>query len=346
MSAGEYDALAIQRLTRRFGSHTAVDTVDLNLPAGQFMALLGPSGCGKTTLLRLIAGFEQVDAGFIMIGGRTVVSVCGAGMPPEQRRVGMVFQDYALFPHLTVAQNIAYGLPRGGGRDERVNELLNLVGLTEAGRRMPHELSGGQQQRVALARALAPRPALILLDEPFSNLDAGLRQAIRADVRAILRREGATALFVTHDQEEALSMADRVAVMIGGRIVQTAAPRVLYEQPVNRDVAEFVGAANFLSGEADGDSVLCALGRLPLRSPLSGPVVVLIRPEALIPHEDRQAQHYVGERSYFGADVRAEIQLNDGSRLHARFAPWHDLPAGTPVSLRVRGPVTAFPRTG
>jgi iron(III) transport system ATP-binding protein len=344
MSARETAALSIQRLTRRFGGHTAVDNVDLLLPRGQFMALLGPSGCGKTTLLRLIAGFEQVDAGFIMIGGRTVVSVCGAGMPPEERRVGMVFQDYALFPHLSVAQNVAYGLPRGGGREERVNELLQLVGLADQGRKMPHELSGGQQQRVALARALAPRPALILLDEPFSNLDAGLRQAVRAEVRAILRREGATALFVTHDQEEALSMADEVAVMIGGSIVQTAPPRILYEQPVSRDVAAFVGAANFLAGEAAGDSVLCALGRLPLRAPQEGPVTVLIRPEAVVPQHDDQSAHVVGERAYFGADVRAEVRLADGTLLHARFTPWQDLPAGTPVTLRVRGPVTAFPR--
>lgn len=335
-------ALTIQRLSRRYGSLVAVNDVSLELEAGKFMALLGPSGCGKTTLLRLIAGFEQPDSGVIMIGGRTVVGPCGAGIPPEQRRVGMVFQDYALFPHLNVAQNVAYGLPRNPERDARVHELLTLVGLADAGRRMPHELSGGQQQRVALARALAPRPALILLDEPFSNLDAGLRLTVRNEVRQILRREGATALFVTHDQEEALSIADLVGVMISGRIVQVAPPRELYERPATRAVAAFVGAANFVSAEAHGLVAQSVLGPLPLLTPHHGPVQVLIRPEAIELIIDDQSPHQIIERNYFGADVRCEIRLSDGSIISARLAPWHDAPPGARVQIKTRGPLVAF----
>jgi len=338
----ETSALSIQQLTRRYGSLKAVDEVNLDLAAGKFMALLGPSGCGKTTLLRLIAGFEQPNSGIIMIGGRTVVGPCGAGIPPEQRRVGMVFQDYALFPHLNVAQNVAYGLPRGPEREGRVQELLALVGLADAGRRMPHELSGGQQQRVALARALAPRPALILLDEPLSNLDAGLRLTVRNEVRQILRREGATALFVTHDQEEALSIADLVGVMINGRIVQLAPPRELYERPATRAVATFVGAANFIPAEAHGEVAQSVLGPLPLLTSHSGPVSVMIRPESVSLTPDEDAPHYIIERNYFGADVRFDIRLSDGTILTARLYSWYDLPIGTHVQVTVRGPLVAF----
>ncbi|MGB9739958.1 ABC transporter ATP-binding protein [Chloroflexus sp.] len=338
----ETTALSIQRLTRRYGLLTAVKEVDLELAAGQFMALLGPSGCGKTTLLRLIAGFEQPNHGVIMIGGRTVVGPCGASVPPEQRRIGMVFQDYALFPHLSVAQNVAYGLPRGPDRVKRVEELLALVGLADTGRRMPHELSGGQQQRVALARALAPRPTLILLDEPFSNLDAGLRQTVRNEVRQILRREGATALFVTHDQEEALSIADIVGVMIDGQIVQVAPPRELYERPASRAVATFVGAANFVPAIAQGMVAQSALGPLPLVQSHFGPVNVMIRPEMITLTLDEESPHRVVERNFFGADVRYEIVLSDGTLINARLAPWHDLPIGARVAVSVRGPLVAF----
>ncbi|WP_298817669.1 ABC transporter ATP-binding protein [Chloroflexus sp.] len=335
-------ALTIQRLSRRYGSLIAVRDVNLELEAGKFMALLGPSGCGKTTLLRLIAGFEQPDNGVIMIGGRTVVGPCGAGIPPEQRRVGMVFQDYALFPHLSVAQNVAYGLPRSPDREARVQELLTLVGLADAGRRMPHELSGGQQQRVALARALAPRPALILLDEPFSNLDAGLRLAVRNEVRQILRREGATALFVTHDQEEALSIADLVGVMIGGQIVQVAPPRELYERPATRAVAAFVGETNFVPAEAHGSVAQSPLGPLPLLTPHHGPVQVMIRPEAIELTVDEDSPHQIVERNYFGANVRCDVRLSDGSLISARLAPWHDVPPGSRVRVSARGPLVAF----
>ncbi len=335
-------ALDIQGLTRRYGPLTAVDSVDLTVAAGQFLALLGPSGCGKTTLLRLVAGFEQPDAGLISIGGRAVVSPCGVGLPPEERSIGMVFQDYALFPHLSVEQNVAYGLGRATGRAARVAELLALVGLEGLGRRMPHALSGGQQQRVALARALAPRPALLLLDEPFSNLDAGLRQAVRADVRRILRHEQVTAIFVTHDQEEALSLADVVAVMLKGRIAQVARPRELYERPLSRDVGAFVGAANFLPAEADGFIASCALGRLTLARPARGAVEVLVRPELIALTPDPRAPHQVTERSYYGADQLVELRLAGGARARARVPAWHDFAPGDRVATAVHGPVVAF----
>ncbi len=335
-------ALTIQGLTRRYGQLVAVNAVDLCVAPGQLLALLGPSGCGKTTLLRLIAGFEQPDAGIITIGELAVVSPCGAGLPPEQRGVGMVFQDYALFPHLNVEQNVAYGLGRGPGRAARVAELLSLVGLEGLGQRMPHELSGGQQQRVALARALAPRPSLLLLDEPFSNLDAGLRQAVRAEVRRILRHEGVTAIFVTHDQEEALSLADVVAVMLNGRVAQVACPRDLYERPVSREVGAFVGAANFLPAEANGAVAHCPLGQLNLARPARGPVEVLVRPEFIALTPDPASPHEVAERSYYGADQMVEVRLAGGARAHARVPAWHDFAPGDRVATEVRVPVVAF----
>lgn len=237
-------AIRCQHLSKKFGQIHAVDNVNLTLGEGRFLALLGPSGCGKTTTLRLIAGFEPPDAGEIEIGGR-LVNAPGLHMPPEQRSVGMVFQEYALFPHLNVADNVAYGIAKGVDKQKRVHEVLSMVGLAEVKTRMPYELSGGQQQRVALARALAPRPTLILLDEPFSNLDASLRSQVRAEVRQILRQALATAIFVTHDQEEAFSLADEVAVMIEGQIVQTDKPQKLYRRPVNKQVAAFLGNVNF-----------------------------------------------------------------------------------------------------
>ena len=244
--------LTLTRVSKRFGPDRppAVDGLSLALERGQILALLGPSGCGKTTTLRLIAGFEAPDAGQIAIGGRVVADADGTALAPEARGVGVVFQDYALFPHLSVEGNVAFGLDRlpRGDQQRRVHEVLELVGLTDFRGRYPHELSGGQQQRVAVARALAPAPAVLLLDEPFSNLDADLRTQMRDEVEKILRGTGTTAVFVTHDQEEAFTIADQVGVLNRGRLEQLASPETIYHRPATPFVAEFVGAADFLPG--------------------------------------------------------------------------------------------------
>jgi ABC-type Fe3+/spermidine/putrescine transport system ATPase subunit len=243
------DGLRVNHLRKTFrgGAVVACDDVDLQIEAGELLVLLGPSGCGKTTALRLICGFERPDQGVIEINGRRVADSV-TSVPPERRRVGMVFQDFALFPHLNVRDNVAYGIRRDPDRHVRVSELLDMVGLANAGSLFPHQLSGGMQQRVAVARALAPRPDVILLDEPFSNLDQALRTQLRVEVRDVLRRAQATALFVTHDQEEALTLSDRIAIFDSGRIIQEGAPMAVYEQPVTRFAAGFLGEANFLQG--------------------------------------------------------------------------------------------------
>ncbi len=333
-------AIACTDLTRRFGALCAVDSVSLQVGRGEFIALLGPSGCGKTTLLRLLAGFEAPDHGQIVIDG-TVVARPGASVPPERRRIGMVFQEHALFPHLDVADNVAYGVPRGVGRAAWVRELLALVGLPECARRMPHQLSGGQQQRVALARALAVRPAAILLDEPFSNLDAGLRAEMRAEVCDILRRAAATACFVTHDQEEALSIADTVAVMRHGRIEQVGTPHEVYTRPASREIARFIGEANLLRGRADGPVAHCALGALPLLVPMHGAVDLMIRPEMIDVHHD-DAGVMIEQISFFGHDQLIRLRLADATTVRARTLPRPDLRPGMRVALRVSDPVMAY----
>ena len=264
-------------------AHPAVDRLSLRLARGETVALLGPSGCGKTTLLRLIAGFEAPDAGTVTVGGRTMSSE-SAFVPPEERRIGFVFQDYALFPHLDVLGNVAFGLAGRSPteRRARARQVLDLVGLTVFARRYPGQLSGGQQQRVALARALAPEPDLILLDEPFSNLDAALRAGTREEVRRILERSGATTLLVTHDQEEAMTFADRLAVMRAGRLEQEGAPEETYLAPRTAFVAGFLGRTNLLRGHAVGATVRTRLGELPRSREARGPVLVSLRPEDLV----------------------------------------------------------------
>nr|MBI2323123.1 ABC transporter ATP-binding protein [Chloroflexota bacterium] len=328
-------------LSKRFDNLCAVDQVDLALARGGFLALLGPSGCGKTTLLRLLAGFEPPDGGTIEVDGK-VVAGPGVAVPPERRRVGMVFQDYALFPHLDVQANIRFGLPSGPQRAARVGELLELVGLAGLGGRMPHELSGGQQQRVALARALAPQPAVILLDEPFSNLDATLRARVRAEVRQILLAAGATTIFVTHDQEEGLSLADEVAVMWEGRIVQHASPEEIYHHPANRTVASFVGEANFLAAERRAGNVFCELGHVAASAGPDGAVEVMLRPESIRLVPDGRGDGAVLLREFFGHDQLVTVRLPSGTLLRARLGPEERLRAGLAVRVEVQGAAMVY----
>jgi iron(III) transport system ATP-binding protein len=339
--------LSATGVRKRFGDVVAVDGVDLEVGRRQILALLGPSGCGKTTMLRLIAGLERPDAGTISVDGQVLFGP-GVDVPPERRRISMVFQDYALFPHLDVARNVAYALGRSPERG-RVEEMLELVGLGGEARSPVHELSGGQQQRVALARALASTPRLVLLDEPFSNLDAGLRQRLRNEVRAILRRAGATALFVTHDQEEAMSLADAVAVMRAGRIEQVGTPEEVYGRPASRWVAEFLGDAEILPGRAEDGTVECELGSLPTERGFSGAAEVIVRPESIAlapgPAPGSVSAHraVVVERDYYGHDQLLHLELESGLRLRCRrpgFPAWHP---GDNVRIWIEGPVTVLP---
>lgn len=350
--------LVVHDVHKSFGSHHVLHGIELEVSAGEIVAVLGPSGCGKTTLLRLIAGFEQLDHGSISVDGR-VVSERHQGaqlsLPPERRAVGVVPQEGALFPHLDVAGNVGFGLPRGAASAARVAEVLELVGLAGHQRTRPHELSGGQQQRVALARALAPRPSLVLLDEPFSSLDAALRAQVRDEVFDVLRAAGATAILVTHDQQEALSVADRVAVMMEGRVAQYGEPGELYSAPHTLQVATFVGEAVVQPGMAHGTQVSCALGLLEIHNaaPAAGPVSVVVRPEqveispvgadtSLHPIPAAAVRGTVVGRSYFGHDGLARIDVGGAivaSRTTANELP----PRGCEVDVWVTSPVLVFP---
>jgi iron(III) transport system ATP-binding protein len=306
----------VRGLSKSFGAIEAVRELNLEIERGELMAVLGPSGCGKTTLLRVIAGFEQPDAGCVVVSDE-VVAGPGRTIPPEKRRVGMVFQDYALFPHLSVEGNVAFGLsnrPREE-RDALTQRTLELVGLQHKARTNVHELSGGERQRVALARALAPEPELVLLDEPFSSLDASLRGGLRREVELILRDAEATALLVTHDQEEALSLADRVAVMRDGQIVQVGPPVEVYGEPATRWAAQFVGEVNVLSGVARGGGVETELGVFDLRAPASGSVHVAVRPEQLELRADDNGNAEVVAREFRGHDVLYRLRHEGGKTL-------------------------------
>lgn len=338
-------ALRLTGLSKRFGDLDVVHDLDLVAESGQIVALLGPSGCGKTTILRMIAGLEVADRGTVEIDGR-IMAGPGLHAPPERRCIGMVFQDYALFPHLSVGQNVGFGLSRATRLKGRIDDVLDLVGLQGYGNRMPQELSGGQQQRVALARALAPRPDLLLLDEPFSNLDPELRTSVRRDVHDILVTAGATTILVTHDQEEALSLADSVAVMSDGHIVQHASPQVLYHKPATRMVASFVGTAQFLAGQANGQTVTTELGEHQLAEPIEGTVDVLIRPEMLelgAGFRASDAKATVTGREFHGAYLNATIRLGSGRTLVARTHPFARFMAGDLVDVRIGYPAVAFP---
>ena len=319
-------------VSKRFGGVRAVDDAQLCVEPGEFVALLGPSGCGKTTLLRLIAGFEEPDAGEVEVAGRPVAGA-GTWVPPERRRVGMVFQDYALFPHLTVAENVGFGVPRRE-RAARVDEALTTVGLSGYEPRYPHELSGGQQQRVALARALAPRPELVLLDEPWSNIDPHLRSSMREELAQILRGIGVTVLLVTHDREEAFSLADRIALMRNGTVVQEGTPEQVYLSPATRWAAEFVGAGNFLPGRLENGVVETPVGLFPAHNGNGETAVeVLIRPELLELEPDPAGEGEVVAREFRGHDVFYRVLL-DGVELVSQRPSNEVVPLGSRVRIR------------
>jgi iron(III) transport system ATP-binding protein len=331
--------IAIDRVSKRFGATVAVDGASLTVERGEFVALLGPSGCGKTTLLRLIAGFETPDVGTIEVSGRAVAGA--AHVPPERRGVAMVFQDYALFPHLSVARNVGFGVPRRE-RARRVAEVLELVGLSGLEARFPHELSGGQQQRVALARALAPEPSVVLLDEPWSNIDPLLRGSMRDELATILREAGATVLLVTHDREEAFSVADRIALMRDGRIEQTGTPEDVYYEPASRWSAEFVGASNIVRGRVVDGSVETAIGTLAARGVNGSPVVeVLVRPELLRLVPDPAGMGEVVAREFRGHDVFYRVRLSDGTVVCSQRPSNEEVALGSRVTVEAEaGPVT------
>src|SRR6056297_181627 len=333
--------LTLEQLSHAYGDQPVLKGVDLVLERGRIGCLLGPSGCGKTTVLRCIAGFERPAGGRISAAGREL-SGPGVHVPPERRRIGMVFQDYALMPHLDVAGNVAFGLaaPGGSRRRDRVREMLELVGLPGLEGRYPHELSGGQQQRVALARALAPEPGLLLMDEPFSNLDAGLRERLATEVRDILKSVGTTALIVTHDHQDAFSVADDVGVLTAGRLLQWDTAYNIYHRPADRFVAGFVGQGVWLPGVVRGPDtvetpVATATGRMTEALPAGTEVELLLRPDDVVHDDESAMKARVVSRRFRGPQFLYELSTTDGSRLLSAVPSHHDHAVGEMIGIRI-----------
>lgn len=342
-------ALEITSLSKSFSGIQALKEVSIEVATGEMLAVLGPSGCGKTTLLRSIAGFETADSGQIMLGGKIVFGD-GIDLKPEKRKIGYVAQEGALFPHLTVEQNIAFGLSRKEKGNGRIAEMLELVGMPGYENRMPQELSGGQQQRIALARALAPSPTLVLLDEPFSALDAGLRASLREDVKKALKATGATAVLVTHDQEEAFSMADVIAVMREGKCIQTSDPVSLYKYPADLDVATFVGDATILQAKVCGGYVHCPLGELAAMKCCTREcenASVMIRPEQfIIGDATDNIRGEVVRTTFYGHDSIVHLRLDPefgGNEIQIRIMGTHKYESGERVGLKIDGEVMTYP---
>ncbi|MDZ7688981.1 MAG: ABC transporter ATP-binding protein [Halobacteriales archaeon] len=334
--------LEIDGVTKKFDGESAVEDLSLEVRNGEFMALLGPSGCGKTTTLRLIAGLENPDDGRVRIAGDEVAGN-GKTVKPEKRDVGLVFQEFALFPHMTVEENIAFGLENGD--EGRVEEMLDLVGLEGHRRKKPGKLSGGQRQRVALARSLAPEPDVLLLDEPFSNLDVGLRVRMREEVRRIVKEAGVTTVAVTHDQEEALSISDRVGVMRAGRLEQVGRPEEVFQTPESRFVADFLGHASFVSGEVHEDGVDTPLGRIGivdaegLTPAYEGAEIdLLVRPDdatACPPEDDNEPDGKIIHRRYDGPSFTYRVELENGDTVHCAHNHTESFDVGDSVDVRL-----------
>jgi len=330
-------ALRCSGLAKTYDSVTALSDISLNIQKGQIVALLGPSGCGKTTLLRLIAGFASPDEGTIEIDGTEVMSR-RVNTPPEKRRVGMVFQEGSLFPHLTVEQNVAYGLTVSGRSSEKVHHLLKLVGLYELRARMPHELSGGQQQRTALARALAPDPEVLLLDEPFSSLDPALREQVRSDMLGIIRAANVTAIFVTHDQEEALLIGDTVAVMNNGTIEQIGTPTEIFHHPNTKFTANFIGVADFIQARYENHEIVSEIGSAPYKLEMSewDTVELMCRPDCLECLPSPNGRCTIKTKEFRGAFYLYTVELPSKTTVRCLLSHTEDYIVGDSVEVTLR----------